>query len=263
MVALIVLLSAGLTHAGEIGIFLSPGYALPLGGMETFDGEHFAAETYDNGDLTSVEDNYVSIGKGLKLEGGVQVAVDSHFAIRIGGGYSIFLPTLEIVEQGTDWKDVQELKASVINVHAMGIVRYRAGNVIPYGGMGPGLFLASATSEMTYTEDAAEEFASSDISFDPAIGFVGVLGVETEINDKLNFFAELNLQQAAFKASEWEVKEYTVDGVDELDEVDVDPDTDGNQTVYEYEKDSTTKDAPPVMQGSNFGVRVGLKLKVQ
>lgn len=241
-----------------ISIMGSMGYALGRGGND-FD---YSASYNSDYEQTSLEDHYLSIGKGLKLDGSLQVDINKGFGLRIGGGYSKMMPTLEVEMDYHDQPkpDTDEYQASIINIHCLAILTHKTAGLNPYAGFGGGLFFVNMSlEEQSYWGETLYE-EKIEYSLGTTFGLLGVLGVESSLSDNLAFFAELNLQQVAFTLNEWEITKAVADGEDVLDEVDVDGDKEGKQKVREFEKDSTIKETPPILQGSNVGIRLGLKI---
>jgi hypothetical protein len=153
------------------------------------------------------------------------------------------------------------VNASFLHFHALLLVKTDIGSSKLYGGAGGGLFFLNGSSEDDERDGSNQSVAKYESGFDPAIGFIGVAGIELPLGGgNMGLFIEANLQQVSFLQTEDTIVEAKVNGRDVLSQVDRDPNTPGNQTVRKYEKDSTTKAAPDVVQGSNIGLRVGLRI---
>lgn len=274
IVMLAIAISSGLSLAQEISLYGSLGYGVGRGGNE-FD---YSASYDEDYELTSIENHYLNIGKGMKLEGGFQFNLDSNFGLRIGGGYATLYPALE---SELDFKDqtnpdTDEYKASIYQLHCIGILKYKKTNISPYAGLGGGLFFANmnregtmyliqssfdpVTFQINYNEIKYED--KVEYRFKSTFGLIGIFGIETLINANFSFFAEVNLQQVAFTIKEWEVVKAKEGGQNVLDEIDVDEYKDGNQAVLKFEKDSKNNETPWIMQGSNLGIRMGIKINL-
>jgi len=254
----ILMIAATVATSGAQGVsvFGSVGYGLGRGG--TYIG---SSRTFSNsGDLISNEDHYASIGKGFKIDGGVQIAAAKSIAIRLGGGFSK-MPAIEEKDTFSRSSETTTVNASFLHVDALLLVKTDIGSSRLYGGAGGGLFFASRSSEFDERDDSDQSQLKYEGGFDPALGFIGVAGIELPLGgSNMGLFIEANLQQVSFLLTEEEIVEAKVNGRDVLNQVDIDSDTPGRQTVYKYEKDSTTKEEPEVVQGSNIGLRVGLRI---
>ena len=218
---LIIVMSTRLSFAQGISLYGSFGYGLGRGGNEWCSSSSFD----DDWELKSIENHYLSIGKGIKLEGGFQVNLNENFGLRFGGGYSKLFPALEEEDKYQDQKypDTDKRNASLFQLQCIGVLKYTKAKIHPYAGFGGGLFFANMSREGTMYLWGDEKYTDKvEYRFKPTLGFIGIFGFETSINTNLSFFAELNLQQVAFTIKEWEVVEAKEDGQDVLDEVDVD-----------------------------------------
>jgi len=66
------------------------------------------------------------------------------------------------------------------------------------------------------------------------------------------------MQQVGFTIEEQELIKATEDGKDVRDKIDLDKSEPGNQNTKVYEKSSTKRQHPWVLQGSSIGIRVGV-----
>jgi hypothetical protein len=242
--------------AQGISVFGSVGYGLGRGGTYVSSSETYSADF----DLVSKEDIYASGGKGFKIDGGVQIAAMKSVAIRLGGGFSK-MPAIEEKDTFPGSTETATANFSFLHVDALLLVKTDLGSATLYGGAGGGLFFGSGSTEYNERDGSDQSVAKYEGGFDPALGFIGVAGIELPLGaSNMGLFIEANLQQVSFLLTEEKIVKATENGRDVLSQVDLDFDTPGRQTVYKFEKDSTTKDAPEVIQGSNIGLRVGLRL---
>jgi opacity protein-like surface antigen len=249
----VLLIASPLAAQQKISFLGQIGYGLGLG------GEHFATSTtYDASyDPTSEKDHYLSMGKGLTLDLGAEMSLNPNFDARLTGGYSM-MPSLEVKTESPSGTYKSTYKGHIIALNAILIAKAQLGTLHPYVGMGPGLYLAGAKRE----DEGGSTKMTTEMRFKPAIGFSGLLGLEFLMSGNLTPFVELNLQQVGLTEKEYEVTKYTVNGVDHLANVDLDPSTPGVQHTITYERDSIDKDPPPVISGSNLSIRVGAKITI-
>ncbi len=260
----ITVMTAGPSYSQGLSLYTSLGYGLGRGGTEWC-----SSSVYNNSyDLTSVDNQYLSIGKGIKIEGGIQVNISENAGLRVGAGYSGMLPVLEDKDDYAYQMepDIDKYKASLLQVQCIAVFKHTTANIRPYAGVGGGLVLADMSREgiyyITYWNGDIKMEDKVEYRFKPALGLIGILGFEAPVTQGLSFFAELNLQQVAFRIKEYEVVEYYVDGDDTLDNVDVDDGQAGNQTIKVFEEDNPAEETPWVVQGSNAGIRFGFIISI-
>lgn len=115
VLAMIVLTGGAETAAQEIHFFGSLGYGLGRGGNNAFRQQVFLNDEK----IFPVEDLYLSIGEGVKLDGGIQAALGKYVGVRVSGGYSRTISQ----EAGAD-----EFDASLVHVDALLMLRSAAGS---------------------------------------------------------------------------------------------------------------------------------------
>lgn len=249
--------------ARDLGVYGSFGYGLGRGG--NFWASSLAFD--DDYEVKGVEDHYLSIGKGLKFEGGVQDKLSENISLRVGGSYSRMVPSLRTKNTGPSeysWQD-QTFTGRVIHLQGILLFVKDSGTMRPYAGAGGGLFFAKMESEgptwVCYDEDC-DSYGFVDMEmeyrFGSTIGFVAVLGFDYKLQGSSRLFAELNLQQVDFTIEEQELVKATEDGVDVRDKIELYGSEPGNKNTIVFEKDSTKRRNPWVMQGSSIGIRVGV-----
>ena len=251
--------------ARDFGVYGSFGYGFGRGGdfwasSLAFDSEY---------ELEGVEDHYVSIGEGLKFEGGVQEKLSENVMLRVGGGYSRLVPSVRAKNTGPSdysWQD-QTLTGRIVYFQGLLLLTSNRETVRPYAGAGAGLFYAKTKTDgptwVCYNEDCTD-FGFVDMEmecrFGGTIGFTAVLGFDYPLQGGTRLFAELNLQQVGFTIEEQELIKATEDGEDVRNKIEFSGSEPGNENMIVFEKDSTKRRNPWVMQGSSVGIRVGVKI---
>ena len=64
----------------------------------------------------------------------------------------------------------------------------------------------------------------------------------------------------SFRVKEYEMLKAERDGVSTLDEIDLDWERPGNQTIQTFEKNSIQSNSPEVVQGSSCGIKAGIQI---
>jgi len=251
--------------ARDFGFYGSFGYNFGRGGDFWASSLAFDAEY----EVEGVEDHYVSLGEGLKFEGGVQEKLSENIALRVGGGYSRLAPSVRAKNTGPSeylWQD-QTLTGRIVYFQGLLLLTSNRESVRPYAGAGAGLFYAKAKTDgptwVCYNEGCSE-FGFVDMEteyrFGGTIGFTAVLGFDYPLRGGSRLFAELNMQQVGFTIEEQELIKATEDGVDVRDRIEFAGSEPGNENMIVFEKDSVERRNPWVLQGSSIGFRVGVKI---
>ena len=92
------------------------------------------------------------------------------------------------------------------------------------------------------------------------MGLNGFLGVSKRLSEKFSLFAEFYFYQLSFLVKEYEILKAERDGVSVMDEIDMDWERPGNQAIQTFEKNSIRSNPPEVVQGSNMGIKAGIKI---
>ena len=84
------------------------------------------------------------------------------------------------------------------------------------------------------------------ITSKPALGFLGLLGADYPLNDKLTLFGELGFEQISFSLDKYVVEEPN------------------KQTIYYSEDDANTNNLnPQKVPGSSFQIRAGVRFAIK
>jgi hypothetical protein len=242
-------------------------------------------------EILSRTDHYFNFGKGIKFGGGIEIPVRPHVSLRVEGNFWK-MPEIKVEETASGsgeftyyywynyWyliafdvnveaevENIDTYNASLWNVDAVLLLDTQVGDKTLYGGVGVGLFKAAMTREGDYSETVEVSFPDYpqynetethtredevEYSFKSGIGFVGVLGVEMPLNEKVSFFAEANLNAVGFEIEKFEFTKFEVDGEDHLDDLE--------ETEYDFKKDDPDEWEPWTMPGTSVTVRAGIKM---
>jgi hypothetical protein len=245
--------------AQNLSFFGAVGYAFGRGG-----NDFTTSTTYTNGGLVKKEDHYLSIGQGLKIDGGLHIPFGKSFELRLAGGYSkMSALEAETIQQSSNVLEKYIYNASFFHFEALAIVIGDLGAAKFYTGAGGGLFFAEESRAGSFTDFTFPiKFEDKvEFRFNPAVGLVAVAGFKLPLAaNNLCLFAEAHLEQVSFLPTEFEYVQYKINGEDALSTIDVNRNKAGRQTKLEYEKNSTEKRTPFTFQGSSFGLRTGLQI---
>jgi hypothetical protein len=219
-------------------------------------------QTYE---VAGKTDHYLSLGKGPRVFGAIELVLNRDLAVQLGAGYTP-MPDLEVLDTWPNQiePDRKVLEAHTIDVHALLTARFRIGKWSFYAGAGGGYFIPRIQQESKVYWWGGEDLdrTTLEIRAGNSLGLIGVLGVEIAVMERISFFTEARFRQTSFELKEVEVTRYLRGDEDVLDQVDLDPDTPGNQTVVKYERNSIRYEAPEMLQGSGFAILAGLRLSL-
>ena len=253
------ILSISTLFAQNLSVYVSGGYGLPR-------GEDFwnSSMTYNDAyELTHKEDHYMSIGKGIQIEGGVIHPLHSKVNLRIAGVYNTMSPEL-VVERR--YQSDNEVDSDTYSAKWMGgrldvLFAHPFERITSYAGVGCGLFFAELKRQgKDYITDQSLFQDEAVYRFHPALGLNGFLGVSKNISLKVSVFMEFYFQQMSFLAKEYEMLKAERDGISTLDEIDLNWEKPGNQTIQSFKKNSIKGNAPEVVQGSSCGIKAGIRI---
>ncbi len=210
-------------------------------------------ESYEQGNLlsakTNVKDRFYNYGSGVKFDVGCQYFMMEDVALQTSFGYSAGF-TFEQVESVAGLTTTTTFKRHLFGLKALVVPRFEALDLIDlYAGVGLGFFWNHRPFKIVAETAAGSQEATGKITSRPTFGFIGQLGADYPLNDKLTLFGEFAFEQIRFNLSKRIVKESNYVLLDE--------DTD------HYVKDDADPLDPEKIPGSNFQIRVGIRLAVK
>ncbi|NLG17461.1 MAG: hypothetical protein GX556_09060 [Fibrobacter sp.] len=247
-ILLIVLAAVSFTLAQTnetLNIFTSLGFGFPTGGLT------FSSHTFDNQILSEREDKYFNYGQGIKLDAGVQYFMMENVALQAAFGYSGKIPGLETrnvrtLAGATVTDSSIEYKAQLFGIKALVVPRFEILELLNmYTGVGIGFFWNSLSYEAVYETVTVTgtdvDNREGKIKSTPALGLLGLIGIDIPLSDLTAVFGEVAFEQMSFTwKKRIEEKGYTA----------------------VYEKDATNLEAPPKVPGSNWQIRFGIRFIV-
>ena len=216
-----------------------------IGGGFGMGGTHFESSETDNGN-TTVTDRFFNYGSGFKFDVGCQYFMMENVALQPSFSYSVGIPFKE--------EDITSLLTTTTTYgrHLFGIKlqvvpRFEVlGLIDMYTGIGMGFFWNARPFKIVAESGNVTQEVTGKITSKPALGFLGTLGADYPLNDRLTLFGELGFEQTSFTLDKYVITK---------------PD---NQTIYYSENDSNTNNLDPQkVPGSNFQFRFGVRFAVK
>ncbi len=240
-ILLIVLAAASFTLAQTnetLNIFTSLGFGFPTG------GQLFTSNFIDGNDTTE-EDKYFNYGQGIKLDIGLQYFMMENVALQAGFGYSGRIPGLEtrnttglLAVSNTTTK----YKSNLFSLKALVVPRFEILELLnTYTGVGIGFFWNSLSYEAVTVSGTNRHNYEGKIKSTPALGLLGLIGIDIPLSDLTAVFGEVAFEQMSFK---WKKR------------------IEGKGYTEVYEKDAANLEAPPKVPGSNWQIRFGIRFIV-
>ena len=225
-----------------LNIFASLGFGFPTG------GQVFSSHTYDDNTLTERKDNYFNYGQGIKLEAGIQYFMMENVALQLAFGFSGKVPRLEIQNNHNftnaallDSSISINYRSSLFGLKVLVVPRFEILELLNmYTGVGIGFFWNSLSYERSKTIGTNVDNFDGKIKSSPALGLLGLLGIDIPLSDLMAVFGEVAFEQLSFK---W--RKRIEDGL-----------------TINYEKDAANLDAPLRAPGSNWQIRAGIRFIV-
>lgn len=223
-----------------LNIFASLGFGFPTG------GQVFSSHTYDGVALSEREDKYFNYGQGIKFDAGIQYFMMENVALQAAFGYSGRIPKLKIrdinnvVNTTTTIRDSSiNYSSSLFGLKVLVVPRFEILELLNmYTGVGIGFFWNSLSYEASRLAGTDVVNYEGKIKSSPALGLLGLMGIDIPLSDLMTAFGEVAFEQMSFK---WRKR---------IEE--------GRYTIV-YEKDANTVDAPQRIPGSNWQIRAGIR----
>ncbi len=252
LVGIAVMTSSSYAEYETVNIFGSIGGGFGMGGKL-----YRSTETIDNSE--SVTDRFYNYGSGFKFDIGCQYFAMENVAFQPSFSYSAGIPLKD--ETITSTTNASSTQTTTYSRHMFGIKlqvvpRFEVLNLINlYTGVGFGFYWNArpfkVVSETEVAGTKLKQEANGKITSKPALGFIGMLGTDYPLNDKLTLFGEVGCEQISFTLDKFVVEKSSVTGLDE-------------GTTY-YSKDDANNDnySPEKVPGTNFQIRLGVRFAIK
>jgi len=212
-------------------------------------GRLYTSTTIENGN-THEEDHFLNYGNGMKIDLGCRYFLMEDVALLGSFEYSGGIPKLEHKEQVTGSQTTTEHSFHMFGVKVCVAPRFEVLDLIDmYTGAGIGLFWNARsfeTKNSTLTTIVSEY--SGKITSAPTLGFVGLLGADYPLNDKLTLFGEVAFEQVRFNLKRYVIEKSSASGFP-------------TGTTY-YSEDDSNNLPPEKVPGSNWQIRFGVRFAI-
>lgn len=209
-------------------------------------GRLYTSTTLENGN-TQEKDHFFNYGNGMKIDLGCRYFLMDDVALLGSFEYSAGIPKLEHKMQVIGSQTTTEYGFHMFGIKVCVAPRFEVLDLIDmYTGAGIGFFWNARsfeTKNSTLTTIVSEY--SGKITSAPTLGFVGLLGADYPMNDKITLFGEIAFEQVRFN-----LKRYVIE-----------KSTDANNstgTTY-YSEDDSNNLPPEKVPGSNWQLRFGVR----
>ncbi|MBD3240358.1 MAG: hypothetical protein GF331_07220 [Chitinivibrionales bacterium] len=242
----------------KFSMFYTVGAGFSIGGVGSIPGfGSLESATETDGNLSDIDDDYANLGRGLKMDLGASYKF--HDYLKVVGGFAL---TIGIPQAGFVYEDITttppsstttytfESNNSQFGLKALLVPTWRIFDLLDmYMGIGLGLYWNSfnykysveTTSPGVATVRQEEE---GELDLKPTIPFIGMLGVEYPVADRLILYLD-----GCFEAMNITVREIERGDVNDFNNPDV-----------KFDKDDANEDPPPKMPASNFAIRLGVRV---
>jgi hypothetical protein len=274
LLTLIACIFAGSANAQKYYARLGVGVGL---GLAYYDGQ-FGDRTIDGSSSDVTNSKSMSLGSGVNVNLGLgymfskYVGVDLGFNEFIGfGAKSKYNVTQGSYSQQYDDK----YAAMMFQIIPALVITPGLDKINPYGRFGVIIGAYSKTNysytntrnsipELKATNTTVEKYKDKDYG-GLALGFSAAIGADYALNDKLSFYAEINLNGVNYSPKKGKVVEWTIDGVDQIPlsttkdlEWEYVKSLDNTENIPDSSPDKYLKEAALL---TNAGISIGVKFK--
>jgi len=234
------------TIAQMVDLYGTIGYGFGMGGWQIS-----SITLNENGSAFERDDKYLNYGRGIKYEIGTHVYFMENLTGRFGVQISQSVPSYEIssTESVVLNSDTSvEYKPNMYGLKASLLPRFEVLDLIyMYTGAGIGLYIGTLEYEKTRTIEGLgtqKEFGHYE-SF-PSLGFVGTVGGDLPLTDFISLFGEVGFEQLFFIWTKREIETTNITG--------------SEKATVNFQEDATDRSPPPKVSGSNWQIRLGLRI---
>jgi len=255
----------GQTSTKKLSLFADVGYGFGIG------GEYFGSSAESSqGDTTKETDRYLNFGRGLKLQAGASYEVLRNLAVAFAFQFSGGVPPAKTVSIARfDVGDIRTTTTTEIRQHYSQFQlalsarpRFTVVDLFDmYVGTGFGIVFTPTHTDASRdirvangsTVSNTKHSAKIEYKTKPAAAFLGCLGAELPLTDMLILFGEVN-----FEAMTVIVKERSVTDDNDITGL-AGP---GDDLTIIYEQSAPDRPEPPKIPGTNWGLKVGVRIPI-
>ena len=252
MIAVLLLACGCLARYGaekKFDLYVTTGYGFGVGGSYLD-----ASQTYNGaGTLTLRDDHYRNFGWGIKLDGGADYLLMDKLFVQGGLCFNFGVPGISNVfdNPGVE-KTTVNYGWTTIGIKALVKPTFQLFDLFNvYTGFGLGLYFAMSWADITSSTPGGDFSSKAVDSNNPALAFIGSLGVEYPLNEFCILYGELYCEQMSFTTTKTEYTNSTFPGGS----------TYIDHIVY-YQEDVTDRAPPPKTPGTNIAIRAGVRFPI-
>jgi hypothetical protein len=251
MIAVLLLACGCLARYGaekKFDLYVTTGYGFGVGGRYVG-----PSETYNGAVLTTREDHYQNFGWGIKLEGGADYLLMDKLFVQGGLCFNFGVPGISnVLDNPGVEKTTVNYGWTTIGIKALIKPTFQLFDLFNvYTGFGLGLYFAMSSADITSSTPGGDFSSKAIDSNNPALAFIGSLGVEYPLNEFCILYGELYCEQMSFTTTKTEYTNSTFPGGN----------TYIDHIVY-YQEDVTDRAPPPKTPGTNIAIRAGVRFPI-
>ena len=236
---------------GALGWGFSVGGIIGVWGVP---GGDFSSDTWLNGNLTEVDDDYANFGRGFKIDLGASYALMDNVNL-MGAFVMSFAPRAEGVDESTTQPlttntiETITVRNAQLGLKVLLVPHFTIFDLLEVGiGAGLGLYFNPASYEYeleTITAAGSTKLTEEgDIGTKASLPFIGTIVVEYPISSSLAIFLDLT----------YEAMNVTIDRIK------ADKSNLTTPTSVRLEKDATDRNPPIKVPASNLAIRLGVRI---
>jgi hypothetical protein len=273
LLLLVICLMAGMANAQQNYIRLGLGGGV---GLKQYDGYDWANENETN-NSDDYEFKSMSMGGGFNVNLAFGHMLSDNVGLELGVNEFIGLSrkiNVTSTSSSYDYKGETKLSSMMLQIVPAVVITPGIEGVNPYARLGMIIgILPSITEKFEGTYTSSGEFKEtsqmaykSKISGGLPLGFTAAAGATFNLGEKLNFFAELVFNGITYAPKKGKLKEWTIDGKDELATATT------KEKEWTYEKKINDdeeipdgcpdKEAKTSVNFSNVELNIGVRLKL-
>ena len=248
MIAVLLLACGCLARYGaekKFDLYLTTGYGFGVGG--NYIG---MSQTKVGGLPTMEEDHYQNFGWGIKLDGGVDYLLMDKLYVQGGLCVNFGVPGISnVLDDGAGSKTTVNYGWSTFGIKALVKPTFQLFDLFDvYTGFGLGLYFAMSGADIKSTTLGGDFSSKAVDNNNPALAFIGSLGIEYPLNENIILFGELYCEMMSFTTTKTAYSNSTAPFY--IDHI-----------VY-YQEDVTDRNPPPKTPGTNIAIRAGVRFPI-
>jgi len=251
-------------HAQGAYVDFKAGYALGLStsNLEWFD---FNNGTSGTNSITQEQVN-VSLGKGLNFGGTFGYMFNKNIGAELGVSYLLGSKT-KAQDDYPGGKTEYSLSAKMLRINPALVISSGLEGLSPYAKFGVIIGAGSILYESNDNDDGDIEIFKFKMKEGLAFGLSSSIGILSQVNDNLSYFAELQMTSLSYAPKKGEFTEYSINGTDVLPDLTTSEKEIEFVDSYTYNFNNPPPDSQPSKElkqkmpfsgiGINIGVRIG------